>query len=226
VIPPVGESLPNTEIFRRLAARFGFTDPCFTETDEQLMDQALPAKSEVLQGRRASELSPEEVIDMSDANPPGLLRGLPPATPSGRIELYSEALEEQCGLGLPRYRALDAPRRFILVTPDSERRINSTFGGVSGHENDLVAQMHPDDAGSLSLHDGEAVNLHNEQGEVHLPLQLCDRVRPGTICVPKGAWLRGSPTGQTVNALIPGHRADLAGGACYYDCTVDVSRCS
>ena len=29
VIAPLGESLPNTEIFRRLAARFGFDDPCF-----------------------------------------------------------------------------------------------------------------------------------------------------------------------------------------------------
>ena len=33
VIAPQGESLPNTEIFRRLAARFGFTDPIFTATD-------------------------------------------------------------------------------------------------------------------------------------------------------------------------------------------------
>ena len=41
VIPPVGESLPNTEIFRRLAARFGFDDPCFKASDEELMDAAV-----------------------------------------------------------------------------------------------------------------------------------------------------------------------------------------
>ena len=41
VIAPLGESLPNTEIFRRLAARFGFTDPCFKASDAELMDDAV-----------------------------------------------------------------------------------------------------------------------------------------------------------------------------------------
>jgi anaerobic selenocysteine-containing dehydrogenase len=69
------------------------------------------------------------------------------------------------------------------------------------------------------------VRLFNDQGEVVLPLVVTDRVRRGTVYVPKGAWLGQSPTGQTINALIPGHKADLAGGACYYDCTVDVEAC-
>ena len=32
VIPPEGESLPTMDIFRRLAARFGFIDPAFTRS--------------------------------------------------------------------------------------------------------------------------------------------------------------------------------------------------
>ncbi|MBO0739370.1 MAG: molybdopterin-dependent oxidoreductase, partial [Alphaproteobacteria bacterium] len=40
VLPPLGESLPNTEIFRRLAARFGFEEPCFQDSDPELMDDA------------------------------------------------------------------------------------------------------------------------------------------------------------------------------------------
>src|SRR5262249_1740192 len=39
--PPLGESLPNTEIFRRLAARFGFDEPCFRASDAELMDEAI-----------------------------------------------------------------------------------------------------------------------------------------------------------------------------------------
>ncbi len=222
VLPPLGESLPNTEIFRRLADRFGFEEACFRDTDEQLMDQALEPGCEALGGLRPSELPPERAVDMSGIAAPGLLRGLPPATPSGRIELFSAALEAGCGQGLPRFQALESERRFILVSPASERRINSTFGGEAGHDRDLVCEMHPDDAGSLALRDGQLVRLFNELGEVRLPLSLTDRVRGGTLFVPKGAWIDNSPTGQTVNALIPGHKADLAGGACYYDCTVDV----
>ena len=64
--------------------------------------------------------------------------------------------------------------------------------------------------------------LFNEQGAVELPLLVSDRIRPGTLYLPKGAWMRNSATGLTANGLIPGHKADLAGGACYYDCTVDI----
>ena len=39
-IEPVGEAVPNTELFRRLAARMGFTEECFTRTDEQLLTEA------------------------------------------------------------------------------------------------------------------------------------------------------------------------------------------
>ena len=59
-------------------------------------------------------------------------------------------------------------------------------------------------------------------GEVILPLLISAKVRTGTAYVPKGAWLRSSESGQTINALIPGHKADLAGGACYNDTQVDI----
>ena len=54
VIPPQGESLPNTEIFRRLAARFGFTDAAFTASDAELMDDAID-RGRPAPGRRAAE---------------------------------------------------------------------------------------------------------------------------------------------------------------------------
>jgi anaerobic selenocysteine-containing dehydrogenase len=222
LLPPVGEALPNTELFRRLAARFGFPETCFRDCDEALMDQAIDTGHPALAGRRPSALPPGEALDMARHGTAAVVRDLPPATASGRIELYSAALEAACGEGLPRFRPLAEPRRFILVSPASERRINSTFGGLAGHRDDLVCEMHPADVRSLSLPDGCQVVLYNGQGEVQLPLAVTDAVRPGTVFVPKGAWLVDSPTGQTVNALIPGHRADLAGGACYYDCTVDV----
>ena len=222
VLPPLGESLPNTEMFRRLAARFGFEEDCFRDSDEDLMDQAIAPDCEALQGLRPSQLPVDAAIDMSATSSPGLLRGLPPATPSGKIELFSPTLETASGQGLPRFKELSDARGFVLVSPASERRINSTFGGEADHFDDLKCQMHPDDAVALSLTDGEQVRLFNDAGEVLLPLSVTDSVRHGTVYVPKGAWINDSPTGQTINVLIPGHKADLAGGACYYDCTVDI----
>jgi anaerobic selenocysteine-containing dehydrogenase len=222
-IAPVGESVPNTELFRRLAARFQFTEACFTHTDEQLIDMAIASDAPALQGRSAMALGTREAVDMSIDNTTSLLRGAMPDTPSGKIELYSSALERECGEGLPRYRPLVTARRFILISPASEKRTNSTFGGVEDHDTDLMVEMHPKDAASLSLHDGQSVRLFNDQGEVVIPLRVSDKVRTGTLYVPKGAWLRSCTTGQSVNALIPGHTADIAGGACYNDATVDVT---
>lgn len=222
VIAPVGEALPNTELFRRLARRFGFGEDCFAQSDQELIDLAMAEDVAALGGRKASQLGADEAVDMSVGNTNTLLRGADPATPSGKIELFSQALADECDEGLPRFRPLQGRQRFILVSPSSEHRTNSTFGAGEGHDKDLVVEMHPSDAAGLALSTGALVRLFNEQGEVVLPLLVSDKVRPDTVYVPKGAWLRGSPTGQTINALIPGHRADIAGGACYNDTQVDI----
>src|ERR1700720_3890805 len=64
VIPPVGESLPNTEIFRRLAARFGFSDAAFRASDAELMDDALNLDDPRMQGIRASQVPLDRALKM------------------------------------------------------------------------------------------------------------------------------------------------------------------
>ena len=68
VIPPLGESLPNTEIFRRLAARFGFEESCFKATDEELMDDAVDAADPRLAGIRPSQISTHKALQMTGPN--------------------------------------------------------------------------------------------------------------------------------------------------------------
>lgn len=222
VLEPQGEAVSNMELFRRLAQRFGFTEACFQDTDKELMDQAIDPEALGTDIERASDIPTNSALDMQICAPTGLLRGDAPATPSGKIELYSETLEQECGMGLPQYQPLQRSRGFVLVTPASEKRINSTFGGVEGHDSDMQAAMNPEDAVARNLEDGQQVRLVNDQGAIELPVLVSDRIRRGTLYVPKGAWMRDSSTGLTANGLIPGHKADLAGGACYYDCTVDV----
>lgn len=215
VIAPRGEALSNMELFRRLAQRFGFTEPCFTDSDEDLVAQALP------DGLAAEKLD-GQALDMSDRAEPAMLRGGQFTTPSGRIELYSETMQAHCGQGVPTYRPLPDERAFILVTPASEQRVNSTFGGIASQQSDLHCEIHPEDAARHGVNDGGDVTLYNERGEVTLPVAVSDAVRPGTLFVPKGAWLASARGDGTVNALIPGHQEAAIGGACYYDCSVDV----
>lgn len=219
VLPEQGEGLSNMELFRRLAARFGFTEPCFSDSDADLAQQAFAPEHAHL-----AQLSATAAVDMTPYAEPAMLRGSMPNTPSGKIELFSDALEESCGEGLPHFKPLIKPRQFILVTPASEQRINSTFGNQDAQQTDILCEISPEDAARQNISDGDMLQLYNDQGEVALPASINHDVRAGTLYVPKGAWIGDSATGNTVNALIPGHKADLAGGACYYDCTVSIRR--
>jgi anaerobic selenocysteine-containing dehydrogenase len=224
VIPPVGESLPNTEIFRRLSLRFGFSDPAFRESDAELMDAALDADDSRMQGMRASRVPIDRAIRMEfSGDEPILFQNVAPRTPSGKVELESAMLGARFGAALPAYRPLASHYPLTLITPASDKRITSTFGGLGVNDAAPMLEMHPADAAARGLVDGSRVKVWNDLGQVFLALRITDAVRSGVVCSEKGAWLRTSSNGQTVSALAPTHKADLAEGACYNDARVEVS---
>ena len=223
-IPPQGESLPNTEIFRRLAARFGFEDPPFKATDAELMDDALDAGDPRLGGVPPGRIPTDRALPMTfNGGEAVLFKTVFPATPTGKVELASGHLAERYGQSLPEYRPVRSPYPLILISPASSRRITSTFGGLKPSDAAPPLEMHPEDARARALRDGMTVKVWNDLGEVHLPLKVTDAVRPGVVSTPKGAWLRTSDNGQTVTALVPAHHADLCAGACFNDTRVDVA---
>ena len=227
VIPPQGESLPNTEIFRRLAARFGFTDLIFRADDRALMDDAVDAADPRMGGLVGSRVAPDRALSMDVAGEPArMFHNVAPRTPSGKIELASPYLEGKYGARLPSFRPVASAYPLALITPASDRRITSTFGGLSTNDGTPPIEMHPDDARPRGLVDGVLVRMWNDLGEVRLPLRITEAVRPGVVSSLKGAWLRSSDNGQTVSALAPAHHADLAGGACYNDARVEVAAAS
>jgi anaerobic selenocysteine-containing dehydrogenase len=227
VIPPQGESLPNTEIFRRLAARFGFTDPIFTASDAELMDDAVDPADARLGGVRPSAIPLDRAVPMRFAGEDAVMfKNVRPATRSGKVELASPYLEEKYGSRLPDFRPYTTSYPLILITPASDERVTSTFGGLPSGDRTPPLEMHPDDARARGLADGVRVRVWNDLGEVRLPLSITDAVRPGVVCSLKGAWFRTSDNGQTVSALAPAHHADISGGACYNDTRVEVAAAS
>jgi anaerobic selenocysteine-containing dehydrogenase len=219
VIPVQGDAVSNMELFRRLAGRFGFKEPCFMDSDEDLAAQAMDHEDPSLH-----QSALYGAVDMEPVGEPPMLRGADITTPSGRIELYSAHMEAHCGQGLPKYETGIDDRAFHLVTPASEQRVNSTFGGLKAQQRDVRCEIHSLDAAALGIADGDAVVLFNDLAEVQLRSLVTDDVRRGTLFVPKGAWIGDSPTGNTVNALLAGHKEPAIGGACYYDCRVDLRK--
>jgi Anaerobic dehydrogenases, typically selenocysteine-containing len=92
---PMGEALPNQEIFRRLARAMGFNEPELFEDDPAMLDRlagqaGIEGGFSALKARGTVELFPEPVLQFADGKFP---------TPSGKIEIASARAE---AMGLPR----------------------------------------------------------------------------------------------------------------------------
>ena len=229
VIPCVGECLPNTEIFRRLAARFGFDEPIFKETDAELMDTAFVDGDLRLGGIRPSELALDQALAMKTITGEDLILcdTVLPETLSGKIELFSHDLEERFGYGLPRFEAVKRQFPLAIISPSSSKRTNSTFGGCVLSKGQEEVEINPVDAKKRDISSGDTLRAHNERGETLLTAQITDAVLPGVIYTPKGTWLSASQTGQTVNALLDADiRTDIEDGACCNEAFCELSRIS
>ncbi|MFV2032841.1 MAG: molybdopterin-dependent oxidoreductase, partial [Gammaproteobacteria bacterium] len=163
VIPPVGDSLPNTEIFRRLAARFGFDEEIFKEDDRALMDAAIDPSDTRLMGFRPSRLPTGRAIMM---NTPGdepvlMCNTVKPATKSGKVELFSEELEKDYGYGVPRYDAVERELPLMLISPSSSKRTNATFGGDAASASTEILEINPGDADQRGIREGQKIRLWN-----------------------------------------------------------------
>ena len=177
-----------------------------------------------MKGFRPSELPTDRALSMEyDGAEPVLFDNVLPRTPSGKIELESAVLGARYGAPLPTFRPVTSSFPLALITPASDKRTTSTFGGLAANDATPVLEMHPADAKARGLSDGAWVKVWNDLGEVHLPLGITDAIRPGVVCSEKGAWFKTSRNGQTVSALAPSHKADLSEGACYNDARVEVA---
>ncbi|MFT6407671.1 MAG: anaerobic selenocysteine-containing dehydrogenase [Arenicella sp.] len=216
IIPPVAESRPNTQVFRELAQVFGFDEPEFRESDEQMLAAAITDLPDI----------GKSVDGSLSENSNSAFRGVKPNAPIGRAMLFNQAEQQRAGLGVPRYQTLKKTGEFTLVSPSSDKRINSTLGGSQANDELYQVEMNQHDANAKGLVNGQKVVLSNDQAQVVLHLFLSDKVKPGLLYVPKGAWLASSHSSLSVNALIPGHKADMADGACYNDTQVDIASAS
>jgi anaerobic selenocysteine-containing dehydrogenase len=222
VISPVGDSLPNTEIFRRLAKRFGFDHSEFCQTDNELMAQAFEIDKNYGIDN-AAQLETDTVLAMQTTDCCWLSDDVL-NTRSGLIEFYSDQLQSDYNAPLPEYKEIECSGDYILISPASNDRINATFGASTKTKKELL-EINPIDAQIEGVCDGETVFVFNDLGEVELTVSVTADVAAGVLCVVKGAWCASSSTGQTVNALISNlSKTDIADGAAYYDTFVKIKK--
>src|SRR5438477_9360597 len=238
-IAPVGESLPNSEVFRRLAARMGFDEPCFRDSDEDICRSALASRSPSAHPRmkgidwdRVKEAGWQR-LEVPERFAPFAAGGFP--TPSGKCELYSDWLEKQGIDPLPFYNppaelgdeAL--ARRFPLafLSPPARHFLNSSFANLPRFrefEREPHLDLHPQDAAARGICDGDLVRVYNARGSYTLRARVNGKPRPGVVVAPSVWWKKYSPDGRNANNVTSQRTTDLGGGATFYDCRVEVER--
>lgn len=224
-----GEALPNTEIFRRLAAALGIDHPRLRDSDEELARQLL----------RGTPVSFEELRERTYVRITGVAVGSAPyahggfRTPGGRARLHDPSLAR---LGVdplpghtPPVEATDRElaRRFplVLVAPAGRFLMNSTFASLPWHARRTGpprVHLHPDDAAARGLADGDAVRVRNDRGAFLAAVAVDDATRPGLAFTYKAYWARLSPGRATVNAVTAVRDTDLGGAPTFHDCRVEV----
>ena len=219
-VAPLGEAKPNTQIFRELAARMGFTEPCFADDDEALLRQALKGVDlGVLRERGWASLP---LPDAPFAN-----GGFP--TPSGK------AVVDAPGLGVPDFvpnhecaetvPELAARYPLAMISPPARHFLNSTFVNVRSLraiEGEPVLEIHPDDAAARGIASGATVRVFNDRGTHRCRAEVTTRARPGVV-VGLGIWWRKfGADGTNVNELTSQRLTDLGRAPTFYDCLVEV----
>ena len=235
-IAPEGESKPNTEVFRLLAARMGLDDPCLFESDEALARQALDWSHPNLAGITFERLEREGSVRLSVADPhaPFARGGFP--TPSGKCELLSPSLAAQgkdplAGYVPPREGptsnpALAARYPLAFISPPAHHFLNSTFSAQPvfvRREGEPFLTVHPEDAASRSIADGVMVRVWNDRGSFQAKAQVSDAAKKGVVVGLSVWWPKMCPGGKNANAVTGQELTDMGDGATFYDALVEVA---
>lgn len=239
-IAPVGQSLPNSEIFRRLAAAMGYTHACFSEGDAQILRALVEAQTHarfagitwqrLLEAGFARMNLPQPWLPFAEGNY---------ATPSGKCEFYSARMAQDGYDPLPTWtpprwtqssatgvEAATLPSRsFICISPPAHSFLNSTFANLERfiqREEQPLLHMHPVDAAACAVASGDVVRVANELGAVELPVLVTERIVPGTVLAPGIWWAKQSPGRRNINQVTTQDEADMGAGAIFYDAVVHV----
>ena len=219
VIEPMGEARTNQRVFADLGRAMGHDDPCLEWTEEELFRRVVAAVD--LSGKQANA---ETLIEGRNEGydfpgpTPVQFETVHPRTSAGKVHLTPEVL----GPNPYEFTDHDHEQPLSLITPASGHMISSTMGEYNCDR--LVVDIHPQDAKPRSITSGDKVRVYNSQGKVECVAKVTDRVRPGVISMPKGAWQRSSLNGATSVALCPDHVNVVGGAACFNDARVEIER--
>jgi anaerobic selenocysteine-containing dehydrogenase len=229
VLEAPGETRSNVEVFRSLARRMGFDDPCFTESEDDMIRAVLASGHPFLEGITLERLEQQRFLRLNFGPPgtpfqPFAHGGF--ATPSGKCELdaglpdYTPPTESR--LGDPGLRARYP---LELIPSKNDDSMNSTFGHRDWvDQQTALLEMSEADAAPRGIRDRDQVRVFNDRGEFYRQASVNGTVTAGVVRAPSTRWNRKSPCGRGTNTVISERLTDIGGGPTLYSCLVQVEK--
>ncbi|HLH02456.1 MAG TPA: molybdopterin oxidoreductase family protein [Bryobacteraceae bacterium] len=228
-LPAPGECRSNVEIFRELAKRMGFAEPCFEESEDDMIRGMLDSRHPFFEGITLERLERERSIRLnisSEGEPFLPFANGNFGTASGKCEFRAETIQYEPPVesrhGDGRLRA-----RFPLelVSAKNHNSMNSTFGNRDDVDEETAwLTLHPEDATARGIAEGDRVRIFNQRGSCFLTARVRESVPRGVVSTPSTRWPKKSPDRQNVNVLTSQRLTDMGGGPTFYNCLVEVER--
>lgn len=219
VIPAVGQSKSNREVFGLLAQAMGLDDPFFRQTADDLIDHLLSIPTSLRQDIDVEALAVGRAVQLRLPE-----TGFPYRTSSGRIEIFNPREEHPLPCYLPPHGDND-PFPFRLMTAPTPYALNASFyeqEELRRKQGGMLLQMNPLDAEEKGLENGKAVRARNDLGEVTFTLRITSKVPRGVVVAEGVWWLTYAPGSRSVNALTSQRLTDRGEGSTFYDNKVDI----
>jgi anaerobic selenocysteine-containing dehydrogenase len=235
-IEPLGECRSNVELFRALAERMGFDDPCFQESVDDMIDLALSSKHPHLAGITRERLERESHVRLSVATDSSgaylpFANGFP--TRNGKALLYNQDLIAQ---GLDPVVTFTPPQEsrhsgdarypLELLARKCDNYLNSTFCNVPAQqkmENPNLLEISAADAAARGIADGDRVRVFNARGEILLTARVNGATSAGVVAA-RLNWAKLTGQGRNINVLTSERLTDMGGGGTFYSTLVEVAR--
>ena len=215
IVEPPDGCRSEPDIFRELAARFGFDEQYFPKDDIEILRACLAASPYGVTLEQLDK-APAKLASWQDV----AWESLEFNTPSGKIELKSDALAKRWGCDpLPKYvPPLIPPGPLQLLTPHPTNRINAQFPQNFWLDDvgDDTLHMNKKDAKVRRIKTGDTVRIFNSLGEMTFTAKVGDIVREGAVSV-----FCGLPN---LNRLMAPIVTDIGNGTSFHTASVEVER--
>ncbi|MFV1590663.1 molybdopterin-dependent oxidoreductase [Phaeobacter sp. JH20_39] len=227
IIDPLGDSLPDYEIFEGLAEKLGLWAQ-FTDSEDKMYHIKLAYAA----SGAAKDMQFEEFWEKGYARMPvsqearkwtrhGAFHEDPEANPlhtaSGKIEMFCDNIAnmeiEDCPgmpVWMPKHEYLGNAKegQLHVVSPHPWHRLHSQMD-QSSRLRDLYkvqgrepVRINTEDAASRGIEDGDLVELYNKRGTVIAGAVVSDDIMPGVVSIYEGCWPQLDSKGRCNSGLV------------------------